>query len=132
MVPPLKYFNKPILEILSDNNEWTKLDISYKLVELLKLTKEDIKEKTKSGKNTKFQDRLSWSLVYLKKAGVINGIKKARYIIAEAGKAIVEEHKTDEFIDNNILSKYSEAFDCFQNTWRKKIYKGKRQIKRLI
>lgn len=127
MIPPLKYFNKPILELFSDKKVWTKGNLTENLAKKLDLTKKDLLEYTKGGSITKFSDRISWALVYLKKAGMIESKGAGMYVITKTGLNLLNKKQNFEYIDNNILSYYSEDFDKFQNSWRKRSYKGVRK-----
>ena len=124
MIPPLKYFNKPTLQILSDGKVKSKADITALLIENMNFSNEDLRETTKSGSVLRYQDRISWTLVYLKKAGMIESEGNGLYKITKLGKDLLRKECDKEIIDNHILSKYSSAFDTFQNEWRRKAYKG--------
>lgn len=127
MIPSLKYFNKPILELFSNKKVWTKGSLTENLVKKLDLTKKDLLEYTRGGSITKFSDRISWALVYLKKAGMIESKGLGKYVITKTGLNLIKKTQSFEYIDNNLLSVYSEDFDKFQNSWRKKANKGIRK-----
>ena len=127
MIPPQRYFNKPFLQILSTGKTWRKEDIAKELAKRLNLTKEDLKETTKGGGITRFNDRITWVVAYLKKAGLIKVEERGYYQITDSGLSLLEATSSFECIDNNVLSRASEDFNVFQNKWREKVYKGVRK-----
>jgi len=123
MIPPQRYFNKPFLQILSSGKTWRKEDIAKELAKRLNLTKEDLKETTKGGGITRFYDRITWVVAYLKKAGLIRVEERGYYQITDSGRRLLENSSSFECIDNNVLSRASDDFNVFQNKWREKYKK---------
>lgn len=111
MIPKFKYFNKPFLEALSDGRAARKSDIVPIVATKLKLTKEDMKLETPGGQNVLY-DRISWTCVYLRKAGMVSRPRKGLYQITELGIKALNDG--NEVLDNKTLGTYSEAFSKFQ------------------
>lgn len=100
MIPKFKYFNKPFLEALSDGRAARKSDIVPIVATKLKLTKEDMKLETPGGQNVLY-DRISWTCVYLRKAGMVSRPRKGLYQITELGiKALNDGKELDINVDS--------------------------------
>lgn len=113
MLPKFQNFFKMILEVLSDGEVKKKSVISEEIAKNYNISEEDIKELTRSNSGlTKFQDRISWALVYLLKAEMITRPQSAFYKITEKGKELLKTEKGP--IDNYTLGQYSEQFAQYQ------------------
>ena len=75
-----------------------------------KLTDEDLKETLHSGK-CKYFNRIGWTATYLKKAGLINSVKRGMFNITDEGNKIITNN---ERIDNNFLLNY-DSFKEFKD-----------------
>lgn len=95
----LKYrdYDKYVLKYLYDIKESVhKSKIYDKIKEYTNPSEEDLKL-VKENKYSKFSDRVDWSLVYLKKAQLIENIDKGIYQITDFGKKFYEENPNFDF-----------------------------------
>ena len=71
-VPPLKDFFKPILMFMSDGELHTNKELREKVFKYFKFNESEINEKVPSGKMTRVEDRVSWTIQYLRKSLIIH------------------------------------------------------------
>ena len=71
-VPPLKDFFKPILIFMSDGELPTNKELREKVIKYFKFNESEINEKVPSGKMTRVEDRVSWTIQYLRKSLIIH------------------------------------------------------------
>lgn len=118
MIPEFEHFILPTLTVLS-NGDLLSLDaIRSGVVKYFGFTPDELKETTRSGKNTKVNDRTTWALTYLRQAGLAESPKRAYAQITFAGLELLEEHPT--LITRDFLFQKYSSFRDFQNRSRGK------------
>ena len=71
-VPSFKEFFKPILIFMSDGELRTNEGLREKVIKYFKFNESEINEKVPSGKMTRVEDRVSWTIQYLRKSLIIH------------------------------------------------------------
>jgi restriction system protein len=74
----------------------------------MNLTEEDLLEKLPSGRQTKYINRVSWAITYLKKAGLIESVTRGTFRITEDGINVLEQYPV---IDNKVLRQFKSFVD---------------------
>jgi restriction system protein len=105
-VPDFQSFMLPVLQVLSDGIEHSLISIREQLAHMMNLSPEEIAEKLPSGTNTKFANRVHWSVVYLSKAGMLKRTGRGVVAITERGREILAEGHSK--ITVKILNRYPE------------------------
>ena len=106
-VPSFESFMYPTLKNSYDEVHVTRLaEICAKE---LKLTKEDLIEKTSGQTQFKYKDRTTWSVTYLTQAKLLERVKRAHYIITKRGIDLLNSGILS--IDRKVLSQYKEFND---------------------
>ncbi len=87
-VPSQRELHRPILEIADGAKEDVvpKQYIREKVIERFSLTDDDVLEKVPSGGQTRLENRVSWALSYLKKAGFLQSPSRGHIQITPQGK----------------------------------------------
>lgn len=102
MVPKYNEIYREILIALKDRQEHSFKELKELVADILNLSEEDRKETVASG-NNKFNARVSWSCVYLKKAGLIMTPRRGIMKITDIGyKAL----NSGAVIDNGYLQQF--------------------------
>ena len=70
MIPDYQTIMLPLLQLVSDKQEYKYRDLIEKLALEFKLTNEERKELLASGSQPVFENRVGWAKTYLKKAGL--------------------------------------------------------------
>lgn len=108
-VPPFDHFFRPVLQALSDGREHKTAEI-YELVKKYRpLDKESYDEQVPSG-GSRYKDRVSWSMTYLRKARLITSPKYGYQQITLLG---IEELKNgpEDFGVHYLVDKYPEVYE---------------------
>jgi len=107
-IPKYVTFFRPTLEIISDGNEHSRSDLYSTICKKMNLTEEDLLEKLPSGRQTKYINRVSWAITYLKKAGLIESVTRGTFRITEDGINVLEQYPV---IDNKVLRQFKSFVD---------------------
>ncbi len=94
-----------VLNFLKDGSERKPRELEIPLAGQHKLSEEDISKLYESGNGPIFFDRISWSLSYLRIAGLVEKPKRGIYKITEKGMEILS---TPEKLKNYVKTKSSE------------------------
>ena len=111
-VPSFKEFFKPILSLMSDGELHTKKELWDGVIEHFKFNKSEINELLPSGKITRVEDRVGWTIQYFRKSLIIKTVSWGKYQITPRGTKIIKED-IDKF-DYDYLHKFKEFRD-FKN-----------------
>lgn len=112
-IPKYDELMKPILEVVSDGNQYTMKSLERLLAQKENLTEAELQEMLPSGRQTVFKNRVAWSKTYLKKAGLIDSPARATVVITEAGQQVLRENP--DKIDNKYLERFP-AFHSFMSS----------------
>lgn len=82
-------------------------------VKALLLTEDETRELIKSGRKTKLQDRISWTITYFYQAGLIERTQRGIYKITQRGLDFLKQHSTD--FGKNELMQFKE-FKAFASS----------------
>jgi restriction system protein len=107
MIPDYQTLMLPLLQLISDKQEYKYRDLIEKLAAEFNLTDEERKELLASGNQPVFDNRVGWAKTYLKKAGLIDSPKRASFVITELGLQTLK--KKPDRID----AKYLRQFPAF-------------------
>ncbi len=103
MIPKYTDMYGEFLNILSDGNIHSVEEIRDKLAAKFNVTEDERKQLTPSGNGLLFNNRVGWTISYLKKAGLVNSPDKGKYEITSLGK---ETLKKGTVIDNDYLNSF--------------------------
>lgn len=90
MVPTFDKFMFPTLDWLKDGQVRTNREAQQKMIEVFKLTVEDIQDKTDKG-GDRFKGNVNWALTFLYQAGLTEKPKNGQHVISKEGKAYLAE-----------------------------------------
>ncbi len=90
-LPKFEDFLYPFLLQLKEKSV-TKKEMKELLAKYLNLTEEDCNTRTKGGNTTQFNDRITWSLQYLRRALFVDIPQRGMYQITERGKKHLNKH----------------------------------------
>ena len=111
-VPEFQNFMLPVLEIFNDKKEHTIKECKDAVIKYFSLSDNDIKELVPSGKQTLVENRVYWSITYLKKSLLIKSVNRGIYCITNRGIDLLKTKPAR--IDKKLLSKYKE-YRIFSN-----------------
>lgn len=108
-VPDFQSFMLPMLKITADGSEHPMADLRERLSREMGLSPEDLQERLPSGMQTKYQNRVAWSAVYLYRAGVLDRPRRGVFQITDRGRNLLAEKL--EKITIRLLFRFSEFKD---------------------
>ena len=104
-IPKHFEIRRPLLDLLSDGQRWTRRDIRDAMADHFRLTEAERAERVKSGVLL-FDNRVHWATVYMCQAQLTNRPQKGLVEITERGRHALEEFPDE--ISNENLERYEE------------------------
>lgn len=105
-IPDYQSIMLPLLKIAADNKEHRMRDVTVELADHFDLSESERKELLPSGRESTFHNRASWARTYLKKAGLLESMKRGCFQITDRGHEALEQKPTS--IDDSFLRQYKE------------------------
>jgi len=114
-IPDYQTLMYPVLEHLKDNQPHLLQELFEYLAGKFQLTDDELRILVPSGQQPLFKNRLTWSISYLKNAGLIRYVRKGVYQITDMGQSALKENITS--ITTTYLKKF-EAFKIWQEAFQ--------------
>lgn len=111
-VPEFQNFMLPILKLFEDKKEHSTKECKEIVITNFSLNDSDIKELVPSGKQTLVENRVYWSITYLKKSLLLKAVNRGVYCITNRGLDLLKTKPLK--IDKKLLSQYKE-YRIFSN-----------------
>ncbi len=105
-VPDFQSFLSPVLDIASDGAQHSLKETRERISAAMGLSKPDLSDLLPSGRQTKFNNRVSWAVSYLVQAGVLVRPRRGVFKITERGRELLQQGH--EKVDVGILNQYPE------------------------
>jgi len=115
-IPDFQSIMLPALRLTNDGKEHLLGETIKFLASEFNLTAEERKELLPSGTQAIFYNRVSWAVIYLRKAGLLESKKRGCFFITERGRKILENEP--EKIDTKLLEQFPEFIE-FKKAKRK-------------
>ena len=106
-IPDFQSFMLPLLKFASDGKEHSQSEASEALSHHFSITESDRREMLPSGRQTRFNNRVAWANVYLRKSGFLESTRRGRFKITERGQEILRSNPAR--IDVKFLLKNGDA-----------------------
>jgi restriction system protein len=87
-VPDFQSVMLPLLKYTADGREHRQSESADALAQHFNLTDADRKELLPSGRQTRFDNRVAWAIVYLRKAGLLESTRRGLFRITGRGREI--------------------------------------------
>jgi restriction system protein len=94
----------PVLQIAADGQEHNQSEVKEALALQFQLTEAERNEMLPSGRQARFSNRVAWSIVYLRKAGLIENSRRGIFHITQEGLKLLK--KDPSRIDIKLLMQY--------------------------
>lgn len=105
-IPDFQSFLLPVLELASDGAEHSLEEARNVIAARFNLTDEERAELLPTGKQRRFDNRVSWAKVYLQQSGLLSSSRRAHFQITDRGVELLSEHP--ERIDIARLREFPE------------------------
>jgi len=106
-IPDFQSFMLPLLKFSSDGREHSQSEASEALSHHFSITESERREMLPSGRQTRFNNRVAWANVYLRKSGFLESTRRGRFKITERGQEILRSNPAR--IDVKFLMKNGDA-----------------------
>jgi restriction system protein len=114
-IPDYQSIMLPLLQLVSDRQEYKFRDIIETLSSKFNLSDEERKELLPSGQQPIFDNRVGWAKTYLKKAGLLDTPRRATLLITQRGIDTLKQDPTE--INVRFLRQFPEFLE-FQTSKR--------------
>ena len=94
----------PTLEALADGTEVKLAEVRRRVADSEKLTAEEASEKLPSGRQTVLANRVSWALLGMERAGLVERVRRAVYRLTDEGRRLLARGLAR--VDDDLLSTY--------------------------
>ena len=123
MIPPFQELMSPILEMYGarDPQSIANREFMETLATRFHLTEADRNEMLSSGRQLRFENRVYWALVYLRRAGLIESAGRGLNRITKRGHDVLKQSPSR--IDIKLLSQFPE-FRSFRASKAPQLTKG--------
>lgn len=108
-VPDYQKFMLPVLRIASDVAEHSTGEVHDTVAEQFSLSEEDKNELLPSGTQTKLKNRISWAVIYLTKAGLLERTGRGRFKIADRGLKVLNSKPSE--VNTRFLKQFPEFLE---------------------
>lgn len=108
-IPDYQTIMLPLLQLLSNKQEYILKDAVQALANQFQLTEKELSELLPSGQAFTFSNRVAWARTYLKKAGLIAAPKRGILTITPRGLEVLK--RKPKKIDNSLLKQFPEFLD---------------------
>jgi len=116
-IPDYQSIMLPLLIFAGDQKEHSLRESTEALSDEFKLTDQEKKELLPSGQQTRFDNRVAWAEVYMKRAGLLTSTRRGYFMINDQGLDVLRQKPTK--IDVHFLKQFPEFVE-FQKTKRDK------------
>lgn len=107
----------PLLELVADKHEHSLRETVDSLATVFNLSQEELKERLPSGQQEVFINRVGWARTYLKKAGLLQSVRRGHFQITDRGLDTLANRPAR--IDVKFLDQFGE-FQEFRSLKRAK------------
>jgi restriction system protein len=90
-IPDFQSIMLPVLKIAGDGQEHNQNEVKDALALQFQLSNAERNEMLPSGRQARFSNRVAWSIVYLRKAGLIQNSKRGIFHITEEGLKLLKK-----------------------------------------
>jgi restriction system protein len=105
VIPDYETLMLPILKALSDGQTWRTREIVARMGEDFELSEDEMREMIPSGRAKLIQNRVGWACTYLRKAGLIESVRRGHNRITDAGRTVLTDPPS--CIDSTFLTQFS-------------------------
>jgi len=105
-IPDFQTLMLPLLKLAADGREHSQSEATEALAKQFNLSEEELGEILPSGRQAKFDNRIGWAKVHMKKAGLLEYPQRAIFKITERGKQILAKNPAK--INMTLLKQFPE------------------------
>ena len=104
-VPDFQSLMLPALQALTDRAETPLADVRSRIAVTENLTAEDLREILPSGRQSVFTNRVSWTIIHIARAGLVERVRRGVYRLTDDGEKLLRQKPVR--IDMSVLREYA-------------------------
>ena len=104
-IPDFQSLMLPALRALSGGNETSIAGVRARIAEAENLKAEDLREIVPSGRQSVFTNRVSWAVIHMARAGLVERVRRGVYRLTKAGEQVLSQDPAR--IDMRVLRQYA-------------------------
>ena len=109
-VPNFQSFFLPSLKSFASGGELPMTKVREHVAASLGLSEQDIRELLPRGTQTVFVNRVSWAVIYMERAGLLERVRRGVYQLSNDGKELLATNPV--CIDKSMLGEYPKFVEC--------------------
>ena len=111
-VPDFQSLMLPVLKAFADGGEPTLAQVRERVAAVEGLSAEDVREMLPSGRQAVFVNRVSWAVIYMERAGLLERVRRGVYRLTLEGEGLLARKPSR--IDLNLLGEYPDFAEWSQ------------------
>ena len=111
-VPDFQLLMLPALKAFADGGEPTLAQVRERVAVAEGLSADDVQEMLPSGRQTVFVNRVSWAVIYMARAGLLERVRRGLYQLTPEGERLLSRKPSR--IDLKLLEEYPEYVEWSQ------------------
>ena len=105
-IPDFQSLMLPALKAFAGGGEPPLSEVRERVVAATGLSAEDVREMLPSGRQTVFVNRVSWAVIYMERAGLLERVRRGVYRLTQEGEGLLAREPSR--IDLNLLGEYPD------------------------
>ena len=105
-VPDFQSLILPALKAFADGGEPSLSQVRERIAAAEGLSAEDVREMLPNGRQTVFVNRVSWAVIYMERAGLLERVRRGLYRLTQEGEGLLSRKPSR--IDINLLGEYPD------------------------
>ena len=94
-IPTIRILLLPILQCLEDGTKLTHRELIARVAKRIDLTEEDLMARNSSGSQLKIYERVTWAVVHMRNARLVQSVGRGITRITERGRALLAENPSE-------------------------------------
>lgn len=105
-VPDFQSLMLPALKAFAGGREPPLSEVRERIAAAAGLSAEDVRERLPTGSQSVFVNRVSWAVIYMERAGLLERVRRGVYRLTDEGKRLLS--RAPPHIDMNLLGEYPD------------------------
>ncbi len=105
-VPDFQSLMLPALKAFAGDGEPPLSEVRERIAAAAGLSAEDVRERLPSGRQAVFVNRVSWAVIYMERAGLLERVRRGVYRLTEEGERLLS--RAPPHIDMDLLGEYPD------------------------
>ena len=105
-IPDFQSLMLPALKAFAGGGESPLSEVRKRIIAAAGLSEEDVQERLPTSGQSVFVNRVSWAVIYMERAGLLERVHRGVYLLTDEGKRLLS--RAPPHIDMNLLGEYPD------------------------